>query len=128
MRLVMLEHRTEWEPVIEMQGDGSIYSLKKGERKFFGRVSNDALVDMHEVPSFTCIHREISVAASTLKAHYDQDDTYVDDHTRISIADDGTVTVTLGTHPQESHGLRVEGPVAKARRTAALLVIAAIAQ
>ena len=110
----------ESEPLAEMQGDGSIYGLKNGSRKFFGRVSNDALLDAHDVPSLTCIHREVSLPAAEAKGRYDEHDVYADDRTRIQIADDGTVTLNGA-----SGNVRIEGPIQKTRRTAMLLVIAA---
>jgi hypothetical protein len=123
MRLVALEHGTEEEPVAEMQGDGSIYGLKKGTRKFAGRVLHDALLDAYDTPSLTCVHREVGLPGVTTKGHYDAQDAYVDAGTRIAIADDGTVTLN-----GKSGGVRVEGPIAKSRRTAILLVLAALSQ
>jgi hypothetical protein len=124
MRLMVLEHGQEWEPMAEMQGDGSIYTLRKGTRQFAGRVSNDAMLDKHETPSLTCVHREVGLPGSTLHGHYDPDDAYVDERTRIAVADDGAVTMTLGTHPVTGQ-VRIEGPIAKIKRTAVLLVLAA---
>ena len=128
MRLVALEHgpqaRAEGEkPIAEMQGDGSIYSTKHGERHFFGRVSNDALLDAHDTPVFTCVHREIGLPGSPMKGHYDATDAYDDGHARIAIQDDGTVTMN-----GKAGGAKIEGPVAKTRRTAVLLVFAAMSQ
>jgi hypothetical protein len=124
MRLVALEHGAEWEPIAEMTGDGSIYSLKKGGRKFAGRVSNDALLDAHETPSLSCVHREVGLPGVTNKGHYDMDDTYVDGPTRISIGDDGMVAL----NGRSDGHVKIEGPLPKGRRTAVLLVIAALAQ
>ncbi len=123
MRLVALEHGTEEVVVAEMTGDGSIYGLKHGERKFAGRVYHDALLDAYDTPSLTCVHREIGLPGVTIKGHYDAEDAYVDARTRSAILDDGTVT--LNGKPGD---VRVEGPIHKARRTAILLVLAALSQ
>jgi len=123
MRLVALEHGTEWEPMAEMTGDGSIYVLKK-ERKFFGRVSSDALMDAHETPTLTCVHREVGLPGVTNKGKYDEHDAYVDGPNTISIADDGMVTMN---GKGDGH-VKIEGPIAKTRRTAILLVIAALSR
>jgi hypothetical protein len=123
MRLVALEHGSEWEPIAEMQGDGAIYGLKNGQRKFAGRVSNDALLDAHDTPSLTCVHREVGLPGVTTKGHYDDHDAYVDERTRIAIADDGTVSMN-----GKPGGAKIEGPIAKTRRTAVLLVLAALSQ
>jgi hypothetical protein len=59
-----------------------------------------------------------------MKGRYDEHDVYVDGPTRIAIADDGMVTMN-------GHGegqVKIEGPIAKTRRTAVLLVIAAMSQ
>jgi len=122
MRLVALEHGSEWEPMAEMTGDGSIYVLKKG-RKFFGRVSNDALMDAHETPTLSCVHREVGLPGVTNKGRYDDHDAYADGPTTIAIADDGMVT--MNGHG-EGH-VKIEGPMT-AKRTAVLLVIAAMSQ
>ncbi len=112
-----------WQPAVEMQGDGAIYAYAKdGARRFVAQVKNDALVDAHEVPTLTCIHREIASPGSAAKATYDEHDTYVDDRMHITIADDGMVTVSNA----EGRGARIEGPIAKTRRTAILLVLAAL--
>ncbi len=123
MRLLALEHGAEWEPIAEMQGDGSIYSTKK-ERHFVGRVSNDAVLDAHDVPAMTCIHRELDIAGGPNKGHFDASDAYVDARTRIEVADDGTVTFNGST----KKSVKVEGVVPKTRRTAVLLVIEALVQ
>ena len=123
MRLVALEHGTEWEPMAEMTGDGSIYVLKKG-RKFFGRVSNDAVMDAHETPTFTCVHREVGLPGVSNKGRYDDHDAYVDGPTTIAIADDGMVTM----NGQGEGKVKIEGPLPKAKRTAVLLVMAAMSQ
>ncbi len=123
MRLVALEHGTHEKVLAEMMGDGSIYGLKKGTRKFAGRVHHDALLDAYDTPSLTCVHKEIGLPGVTTKGHYDAEDAYVDDRTRIAVLDDGTVTLN-----GKSGGVRVEGPIAKARRTAILLVLAALSQ
>jgi hypothetical protein len=122
MRLLVLEKGTEWKPLVEMQGDGTIYRFKDDARHFVARVKNDTLLDAHDVPSATCIHREIATAGSdSKKAAYDEHDTYFDDRIHIIIADDGTVTVS-----GSGVGARIEGPIAKTRRTAALLVVTAL--
>jgi hypothetical protein len=123
MRLVALEHGTEEKPIAEMQGGGSIYGLKRGERKFAGRLYHDALLDAYDTPSLTCVHREVGLPGVTTKGHYDAEDAYVDERTRIAIADDGTVTLN-----GKAGGVRVDGPIAKTRRTAILLVLAALSQ
>jgi hypothetical protein len=123
MRLVALEHGTEWEPMAEMTGDGSIYVLKK-ERKFFGRVSNDALMDAHETPTLTCTHREVGLPGNAMKGRYDDHDAYVDGPTTIAIADDGMVTM----NGRGDGKVKIEGPLPKTKRTAVLLVIAAMSQ
>ncbi|HEY2364779.1 MAG TPA: hypothetical protein VGH87_00290, partial [Polyangiaceae bacterium] len=123
MRLVALEHGTEWEPMAEMTGDGSIYVLKK-EKKFFGRVSNDAMLDAHETPVLTCTHREVGLPGNAMKGKYDDHDAYVDGPTMIVVADDGMVT--MNGHG-EGH-VKIEGPLPKAKRTAVLLVMAAMSQ
>ena len=115
-------------PVAEMQGDGSMVQLRRDERHFLGRVSNDAVLDAHEVPSFTCIRKQVEVPGTGLKGRYDADDAYVDSRTRVFVGNDGAITLTLGTHPPETlRQMRVEGPVARARRTAELLVILMLA-
>jgi hypothetical protein len=123
MRLVALEHGAEWEPMAEMTGDGSIYVLKK-EKKFFGRVSNDAMLDAHETPVLTCTHREVGLPGNAMKGKYDDHDAYVDGPTTISVGDDGMVT--MNGHG-EGH-VKIEGPLPKAKRTAVLLVMAAMSQ
>jgi hypothetical protein len=118
----------EWVPVAEMQGDGSMVQIRPDERRFLGRVQNDAVIDAHDVPSFTCIRREVEVPGGPLKGRYDSSDAYVDARTRVAIGDDGSITMTLGAHPPEAlPGMRVEGPIARTRRTAALLVILVLA-
>jgi hypothetical protein len=124
MRLVVLTHG-EWKPVAEMQGDGAMYALHGGERTFVGRVSNDAMLDKHDTPSLTCVHREVGLPGSDLHGHYEADDTYVDSRTRIAVADDGKVTMTLGRNPPMPDEVRAEGPLPK--RTVVLLVLAAAA-
>jgi hypothetical protein len=124
MRLLVLEKGTEWKPLVEMQGDGTIYRFKDDARHFVARVKNDTILDVHDVPSLTCIHREIATAGTDeKKAAYDEHDTYFDDRIHIMIADDGTVTVS----DSAGVGARIEGPIAKTRRTAALLVVTALA-
>lgn len=123
MQLLALEHGAEWVPIAEIQGDGWIYNTKK-ERHFVARVSNDALLDMHDVPNMTCIHREIDIAGGQNKGHYDASDAYVDARTRIEVGDDGMVTLN-GSAPKS---VKVVGVVPKTRRTAVLLVIAALIQ
>jgi hypothetical protein len=125
MRLVTREHGGQWEPRVEMQGDGSIYVLRDGGRQFMGRLSNDALLDKHDTPSLTCVHREVGLPGSAVTGHYDETDAFVDKRTRIAVADDGTITMTLGAHADSSNEVRVEGPIVKMRRTAVLLVLAA---
>lgn len=117
MRLVSFERDGA---IAEMQSDGAIYTLWNGKRRFVGRVSNDVLVDAHGTPTLTCAHREVGLPGTEAKGHYDERDDFVDDHRRITILDDGMVS-TNG----ESSMVRVEGPIAKTRRTAVLLVIAA---
>ncbi len=127
MRLSTLEHESEWEPVAEMQGDGSIYLLK--HHRFLGRVKDDALLDKHDVPSLVCIHGEVSSpdAPNMTPARYGPHDELIDKRMQISVADDGTVSVVVGRHaPANNPRVRVEGPIAQARRTATLLVLTAL--
>jgi uncharacterized protein (DUF1684 family) len=125
MRLLVERHGKDWEPLVEMQGDGAIYKYKDAARQFVGQVKNDALLDAHEVPSLTCIHREIGVPGAEAKARYDEHDTYYDSRIHITVADDGTVTAA-GAPGEPAFGVRIEGPITKTRRTAVLLVLAAL--
>lgn len=118
MRLVA-QRGTEWVTMVEMTGDGSIYAYKAGRRRFYARVSKDALLDAHEVPTLTCIHRVVSEPAGAEAAHYGERDEYLGNGTTISIDDDGTIHAGQTESP-----IRIEGPIAKTRRTAALLVVA----
>lgn len=122
MRLVVPRRGGEWEPIVEMQGDGAIYRYKDGARKFVARVKNDALLDAHDVPSLTCIHREIAVPGAAAKAQYDEKDTFFDSRVHITVADDGAVTMSGAPGVD----VRIEGPITKTRRTAVLLVLAAL--
>ena len=114
----------EWKPLAEMEGDGSMVQIRTDERHFLGRVSNDAVLDAHDVPSFTCIHRKVEVPGTALAGRYDEHDEYVDARTRVKVGDDGSITLTLGTHPAEALAkVRVEGQTPRTRRTAELLVM-----
>jgi hypothetical protein len=125
MQLVSLDRApTEGKPIAQMQGDGAMYSLRDGARSFVGRVSNDAMLDKYDTPSLTCVHREVGLPGSALQGHYEADDTYVDDRTRISVADNGTLTMSFDGREVPIH-LRVEGPLPKIKRSAVLLVLAA---
>ncbi len=128
MRLSVLEHGSEWEPVAEMQGDGSIYNVTKGRPRFVGRVKDDALLDKHDVPSLVCVHDEVSspAAPNMTPARYGQHDELVDKRLQITVADDGTVDVVTGHGAAGAPRVRVEGPIARARRTATLLVLTAL--
>jgi hypothetical protein len=127
MRIVESKNGEE-RSVVEMSGDGTMVAIGRDARHFLGRVSNDAVIDAHDVPSFTCIRREVEVPGGSLKGRYDASDAYVDARTRVAVGDDGSITLTLGTHPPETlRRLRVEGPIARARRTAELLVVLMLA-
>ena len=116
MRLVSFEHDGV---IAEMEGDGAIYTSWNGKRRFVGRVSNDAILDAHGTPTLTCVHREVGLPGTEAKGHYDERDGFVDDHRHITIGDDGMVS------RNGELSMRVEGPIAKTRRTAVLLVLAA---
>ncbi len=124
MRLVV-EQDGQQKPVAEMIGDGSMYSLKRGERHFVGRISNDSVLDVHDTPSMTCIHREIDMVGGGNKGRYDEQDAYVDSRTRIAVGDDGAITLTMGAHPPQTSG-RVEGVTPKTRRTAVVFVMSVL--
>jgi len=119
MQIVEVDH-----PIAEMSGDGSMTRIRPDERQFLGRVSNDAVLDAHEMPSLTCIRKQVEMPGTGLRGHYDAEDAYVDPETRVFVGDDGAITLTLGKHPPETlRKLRVVGPAAKYRRTAELLVV-----
>jgi len=122
-----MQRGTEWEPIAEMQGDGVIYRLHGDRREFVGHITGDAMQDAHDTPMLTCVHREVGLPGSNVHGHYEADDTYVDDRTRISIADDGTVTFALDGKASSDRHVRVEGPIPKVKRTAVMFVLMASA-
>jgi len=119
MRIVVDE-----KPYAEMAGDGSMYRLSRDERHFLGRVANDAVLDAHDTPSMTCIHKEIDIVGGSFKGKYDERDAYVDERTKIEVGGDGTITFT-GDGRAQTRG-RVEGVTPRTRRTAVLFVMTAL--
>ena len=114
---------------VEMSGDGSMTLLVGDERRFLGRVSNDAVLDAHEMPTLTCVHREVGVPGTAPNARYDASDAYASEPMKVAVGDDGAVTVTLPGHaPERLPDTRVEGPLPRARRTAELLVMLRLAR
>jgi hypothetical protein len=109
----------------EMSGDGSMSRVTPSERHFLGRISNDAVLDVHDTPSLTCIHKEIDVVGSGNKGRYDEHDAYVDARMKIEVGEDGTVTFTIGDRPPRASG-RILGVTPKTRRTAVLFAMSVI--
>ncbi len=110
--------------VAEMQGDGSMYATGRTQKYFAGRIANDAVLDAHDTPSMTCIHKEIDIVGGAFKGKYDERDAFVDANMKIEIGDDGAITFT-GHAPTR---WRVEGITPRTRRTAVIFVMSVLPQ
>ena len=127
LELQALEHGAEWEPMSAVEADGQIVHLAKGRRPM-ARLDGDRLVGGFGKVAASCNERlEIVLDGKVSGAHYDAEGAFVERGIRIFVADDGVVHMTShGTKvfgPGGKGQARVQGAVAEARRTAALLVL-----
>lgn len=122
LRLLALEHGREWEPVAELRSDGTLVSAKAGP---IGHIENDRVYDVQNRAFLECVGRDLRVPGQPLTAHFDANDDFVDQRSRIHVTDNGEVLMSMGGGPPQSMG-RVEGPT-RAPRTVAMLVFAALA-
>jgi len=124
MRLLALEHGTEWEPLAELRADGT---LVRSPSSVVGSITHDQLLDRAGKPFLWCASdRQIHVAGHGPMAHFDADDHLVDaDGSTLTIDDDGTVH-WIRDGRDVAAGARLEGGYRGARRTAAFVVLATL--
>jgi hypothetical protein len=128
LRLEALEHKTEWEPLVVLEADGSVQHLKT--KKTFAKVTPDRV----HFPGDDLIcnaNRSITTTGGPSDMHYDGSDALVESDIRIFVRDDGEVEMTSHGKaifgPTGSGRARVVGDIATARRTAEVLVLLALA-
>lgn len=129
MQLQALEHGSEWEPVAILAADGTIsQSVSKNPGVAF-HIAADVLQDPTGAAKMTCdANRVLHLGGSQLTMHFDGSDALVgdgNDHSRIFVSDAGEVEVNLGRKNQVMPW-RVTGVSAATRRTAEILVLAAM--
>jgi hypothetical protein len=122
LRLLVLEHGREWEPIAALQADGVVLRAKGGA---MGRIANDQVTDMSGQPVFTCVGSELRVPGQTPTARFEPNGDLVDKVIRIHVEPTGEIFMVTGGHPPQSMG-RVEGPQ-QSPRTAAVLVLLTLA-
>ena len=129
MELQALEHGSEWEPMAILAADGTIsQSVSKNSGVAF-RIAADVLQDAGGTAKMSCdANRVLHLGASPLTMHFDSSDALVGDggdHSRIFVSDAGQVEVNLGGKSQVMPW-RITGVSAATRRTAEILVLAAM--
>jgi hypothetical protein len=70
LRLLVLEHGHEWEPIAEVLADGTFLYYPKG-RTPVARIANDFVTDMQGKPLVGCVNRELRVPGHTTTAHFE---------------------------------------------------------
>jgi hypothetical protein len=127
MRLLALEHGREWEPVAVLAADGTItQSISKRASPSF-RIEGERLVGSGG-PSMTCTADGVlHVEGTQMTMRFDGTGALTDGGgMRIFVADDGTVDAALGGESRRMPW-RVDGVTQATRRTAEVLVFAAVA-
>lgn len=129
MQLQALEHGSEWEPVAILATDGSIsQSVSKNPGVAF-HIAADVVQDPSGAAKMSCdANRVLHLGGSALTMHFDGTDALVgdgNDHSRIFVSDAGQVEVNMGQKNQVMPW-RITGVTAATRRTAEILVLAAM--
>jgi len=124
MRLLVLEHGTEWEPISELRADGTIVHGKRG---VIGGIGAEQLWDRdHQSVMWCAPDRTIQLKAQGPMAHFDASDRFIDnDGSVLFVGDDGVVHWIRGGKDILGNA-RFEGGYASAKRTAALVVMATL--
>lgn len=134
LALNALEHGREWEPIVVLREDGAIFHLGSKSDVPVAKLADDVVAT--KKGRFACAQdRTLVLDGHASNAGFTPNDELVlrDDGTRIFVADDGTVSMwrrgkyVFGPPGSGGASARVEGPVKRARRTAALLVLVGIA-
>jgi len=126
MRLAVLEHGREWEPVADLGGDGAVFQ----ERRYVGVIRNDTVFDASGRAVFRCNGRTLVDAASGQPmGYFDARDDLVDGRTGRRVA-----TIVNGSQPVlfEGEGGRplpaqLQGMPPWAKRTGEVLTLFALA-
>ena len=123
MTLVALEHGREWEPIAELRADGTIVR----ERNVIATLSADRLVKKTGETILTCgAGRRITIDGRSL-AHFDGNERMIDaDGSPLFVDPDGAVH-WIRKDGDLFDGARFEGGFARARRSAAAVVLATLA-
>jgi hypothetical protein len=119
LRLLVLEHGREWEPIAALQADGVVLHAKGGA---VARIANDQVTGMQGQPMFQCVNGELRVAGHPQAARFEPNGDLVDPMMRIHVEPSGEVFMATGGHPPQSMG-RVEGPQQSPRTAAVLLLV-----
>jgi len=124
MTLVALEHGREWEPIAALHTDGTIVR----ERIVIATLTADRLVAKKTGETImTCgADRRITIEGRSL-AHFDGNDRLIDaDGSQLFVDPDGAVH-WIHKEGDLFDGARFEGEFARARRSAAAVVLATLA-
>jgi hypothetical protein len=122
LRLLVLEHGSEWEPIADLQPDGTVYY---GKKSAVARIANDQVSDIRGQPIFQCVNGELLVPGQHPRARFEPNGDLVDAMMRIHVEPNGMVFMVTGGNAPKPMG-RVEGPQ-QSPRTAAILVLIALA-
>lgn len=122
VRLLVLEHGSEWEPMADLLADGTIVYAGKSA---VARIANDQVADLRGQPVFACVNGELRAPGHTRAAHFEPNGDLVDSMMRIHVEPTGQVFMATGGRPPQSMGC-VEGPQ-QSPRTAAILSMVTLA-
>lgn len=123
LRFEVLEHGTEWEPIVMLAADGSVTHVKKSAP--FAHIANDRVA--LKGGELSCdAQRVVHVAGTAGTGHYDAEDALIMDPIRVVVRDDGRLEMTEGPKKGDFHA-RITGDYKNAKRTGALLMLLALA-
>ena len=129
LQLQALEHGSEWEPMATLAADGSVSQAVNKNAGVAFYIAADVLRDARGALEMSCdSNRVLHLAGSALTMHFDGSDALVgdgSDSSRIFVTDAGQVEVNLGGKSQ-AMPWRITGVTAATRRTAEILVLAAM--
>jgi len=128
LALQALDHGTEWKAIVWLDAAGSIHHSKSAEP--IGRLANDR-ADLGDGNMICKPSGVVSIPGSESDARYGSDDALELGAARIYVSDAGEVEFREGDRDilgtKTTGKVRVTGDVKKARRTAEILVLLAIA-
>lgn len=127
MRLLALEHGREWEPMAELRGDGTI-ATTFSRRPSQARIVGDRIEGARGYALQCTTDGVLHLQGSPLTMRFDERGVLTDgQRMQLFVGDDGGVVATMNGGPMRPMGWRVEGVTPATRRTAEVLVFAAIA-